>query len=92
MFLKFILKTVQSGSKFAQTSADISKRTMQTNFADYTRFAELLGNLKVSEKFKKNQKSLREVKISSFEKSQSTSKGKIKRKHFHGHWDNDMRI
>lgn len=33
----------------AQTVATISQRTMQTNYGDYVRFLELVGNVKVSE-------------------------------------------
>lgn len=55
MFLKLFLRNLQTGSRLAQASVDTTRRTMQTNFADYTRFSELLGNLKVSEKFVKSE-------------------------------------
>lgn len=49
MYLRSLLKNLQAGTRIAQAAVGTSKRTMQTNYGDYVRFLELVGNVKVSE-------------------------------------------
>ncbi|CRK90832.1 CLUMA_CG004522, isoform A [Clunio marinus] len=46
MFHKLFLRNLQSLTRITQTSAGISKRAMQTNYRDYVKFLELVGNVK----------------------------------------------
>lgn len=53
MFLKKIFRlNFQYTSKFAQTAIGLSRRTMHSNYRDYVRFLELVGNVKVSSNYK----------------------------------------
>lgn len=49
MYLRSLLRNLQAGTRIAQVAFGNSSRTMQTNYADYVRFLELVGNVKVSE-------------------------------------------
>lgn len=51
MYRALFRKIVNCTKLTAQSSLVISKRTMQTNYGDYVRFLELVGNVKVSKKF-----------------------------------------
>lgn len=48
MFVRSLLNNLQAGSRIVQASVGTSRRTMQTNYRDYVKFLELVGNVKVS--------------------------------------------